>query len=363
MKIAIVTIYDGNNFGSFLQAFALKNKIEELGHDVEFIQRMPESDVLKFYCNLRVSKNRGLILNFLAKTKRFLFNRREDKLRLNNIKKIYPFLKEARKELKIINKNNLSDIDLIICGSDEIWNFDNESIDVDFYSCINFGKNIKKIAYAMSIGTASYDSFFKHQFVIKQIKTFKNIFVRDEETKSILSKILGKELIKVCDPTLLVDKSIYIKQKRQLIKYPYILLYAYSIDASQAFIIKKFAHSKGLKIITVCNYLDIADEVIQVSPFDFANLIENAYCCYTSTFHGTIFCTLFAKRFCVFSRKPKVKDVALYMNINEHLWDGKNVDSFNKIINNIVDRKIVDKNLESIRLSNSNLFSQILKEC
>ena len=38
MKISVVTVYDGLNFGSFLQAYAMQAYLKEQGHQVYFVQ-------------------------------------------------------------------------------------------------------------------------------------------------------------------------------------------------------------------------------------------------------------------------------------------------------------------------------------
>ena len=47
MKVGIVTVYDSNNFGSYLQAYALKKVIENLGHNVQFIKFRAEKEAKK----------------------------------------------------------------------------------------------------------------------------------------------------------------------------------------------------------------------------------------------------------------------------------------------------------------------------
>ena len=42
MKIGIVTVQDSNNFGSFLQAYALQAYLKSLGHDVKIIDYKPD---------------------------------------------------------------------------------------------------------------------------------------------------------------------------------------------------------------------------------------------------------------------------------------------------------------------------------
>ena len=53
MKIAIVTVYDSVvNFGSFLQAYAMSKVLESRGHEVFFVRRMPNDEILKRFNRL-----------------------------------------------------------------------------------------------------------------------------------------------------------------------------------------------------------------------------------------------------------------------------------------------------------------------
>ena len=58
MKIAVVTVYDGLNFGSFLQAYAMQAYLKEQGHQVYFVQRMTEEENLALFttCLLYTSR-------------------------------------------------------------------------------------------------------------------------------------------------------------------------------------------------------------------------------------------------------------------------------------------------------------------
>lgn len=358
MKIAIVTIYDGNNYGSFLQAFALKTKLEELGHDVFFVERMTEDESLHMFTHRRLSKDRGYLLNKMVIAKRLVFNRKEDIKKRESIKQIHESLRKARSELKKVRTDNLSDFDLMICGSDEIWNLKNSSIDVPFYSCVKYGQGIRKVAYAVSVGISAYEDFEKAPEVINQIQKFDKIFVRDENTGAVLRRITNKELNRTCDPTLLIDKEKFRKKKKRLIEEPYMLLYAYHLTKRQEKIISEYAKENHLSLISAGHYLKIADRIVYISPFDFANIIENADCCFTSTFHGTIFCSLFAKRYGVYSRRAKVDDVVRIMGVETHLWDGESKDVFRKLMVYDADRKVIDRRIAEIRNENETILNQ-----
>ena len=77
MKIGIVTVYDAvTNVGSYLQAFAMKTALEELGHEVVFVEKEScWSSIAK--CAFRLNPKRSFFLrlkrclNYLTALKEF----------------------------------------------------------------------------------------------------------------------------------------------------------------------------------------------------------------------------------------------------------------------------------------------------
>ena len=102
MKIAIVTVYEPiTNLGSYLQCFALKTYLEDLGHKVDIIGNVPLRKQIKKYV-LKINPKRAFFLRF---------------------KKICHTIKDISR-LDVVYKNvwNSSSYDVVVYGSDEIWN-------------------------------------------------------------------------------------------------------------------------------------------------------------------------------------------------------------------------------------------------
>ena len=64
MKVGIVTVYDSNNFGSYLQAYALKKVIEKLGHNVYFIKFRTEKEAKKVFFTGKIKLLKYITLSF-----------------------------------------------------------------------------------------------------------------------------------------------------------------------------------------------------------------------------------------------------------------------------------------------------------
>ncbi len=335
MKIGIVTVYDTmNNYGSFLQAFALKTFLEELGHDVFFVENMPIFSEVKKLC-FKINPKREFLLR---------------------IKKCTEFLR-AFKKIKIIKQNQLSNLDLIIYGSDEIWNMDNISFKDPFYFGTNHCVN-RKVAYAMSIGEMEKSTLTENIDIAKGIYGFERIFVRDYYTKNVLDDVLSMDLKYVCDPTMLVPLSS-LSMPVKCPEEKYIFIYSYGVDEPLKNIIIKFAREHKLKIVSSCFWDIWYDEVVQCSPLQFSHLIKNAEYVFTSTFHGAIFTMLNHKKCCILPVRKKVKDVVSRMGAEEKLIDYNcSYQEFCDIMNKDFPADVFEKNLKEYR----NMSRQLLEE-
>lgn len=321
MKIGIVTVYDSiTNYGSFLQAYALSKVLEENGHDVYFVRRMNDDDVLNRFNQLVIKQNTVKssvpIKRTLLKAKHKLIIKRE---LANNLKR-FAILKNDWNFLNIIDKEDITEsgLDLIICGSDEIWNIHNKDIDIDFYGC-GWIKNLAKIAYAISSGDTKTIEFLSECNWKEYIGDFDCIFPRDEMTQKMSFEYTGEKRSIVCDPTILrgIDNYEITDCGKEYGKY--MLIYSYQLNKSEKKYIKQYAKENNLKIISPCVYSIIADENIYTSALDFPSLIANAECVYTTTFHGTIFSLMFAKKMCFSPRYPKIMNLLEQVNGEKYI--------------------------------------------
>jgi len=196
LKIGVITVHDSANFGSFLQAYALQNVLLKMGHEVYFIRTRDEDYLKSLYFSNKISKN---LLRHPAMSIR---ERQWGK-------KKYKCFTEEQKCFITIDKPDDQKLDLVIIGSDELWNVCTPV----FQKPIFYGEgiNVPKITYAMSVGKSTYDQISKYDNLIDLIHQINEVTVRDENTRDIVKKICGTIPEVVCDPTLLVDSSIFKK--------------------------------------------------------------------------------------------------------------------------------------------------------
>lgn len=340
MKIGIVTIYESiTNLGSFLQAYAMKTVLEEMGHEVFFVQKQSTLQTIR-KCVFKINPKREFFLR-LQKARYFY----------RDIKKLHIIQPEE------IEKNH---IDVLLYGSDEIWNLEN----CYFADPLFWGsnqQNIKKIAYAISIGAMSDDTIAQNQEFCASIWEFYEILVRDKRTHEFVKKQIGKDAHFVCDPTILAPLQQYITD-RSIPKEPYLLVYTYGVDKSMEERIVHFARKHGLKIVSPCFWHLWADQVIECSALEFSTLVAGAKYVFTSTFHGAIFSLLNHKQCCIFPYREKVADVVSRLGESQHLIKSEcSNEEFEKIMCLPFDTQQFDNRITEIREESMDLLERMLQ--
>ena len=365
MKIAIVTVYDSVvNFGSFLQAYAMSKVLESRGHEVFFVRRMPNDEILKRFNRLAkiqnsVSSKKGIKAKFLSQRSKYVIQREMDAN-----KNRYKCSLSDWKSIKIIDPAEIEDcgIQLVICGSDEIWNINNKDIDLDFYSC-GWVKHIPKLAYAISSGNSKTSEYLNDPEFFNAVGDFCKILPRDQMTQSMISDITNVKESIVCDPTLLLGQDGFTLTNKGKEFGKYILVYSYFLTRKEKKFIKKYARNNGLKIISPCIYSSIADEVVYTSALDFPSLVFNAECVYTTTFHGTIFSLMFAKRFCALSRLPKVANLLEQLETYDHELNlDFSYDDFCAVLNKFADRSVIGDGLNRLKSTSEDILWKAIEE-
>lgn len=300
-KIAIMTWICYPNYGSILQAFALKTYLTKLDYDVEFINYHPKK---QYVIDLNpqkynVKKIKEYIKNKFVKKNQDLLNRQTvfNKFINENLKLTVKC--ETDSQLSNLNK----EFDYFICGSDQIWS----PLVFDKKYFLNFVEDSNKmIAYAPSMGSSSIKDINVFNEMKKLLNRFSKISIREEQGKEILKNMLDIDVPVVCDPTMLLSKeewnSVAIERHQNK---DYIV--AYFLGDSKFY--WDYLHSfkkKGYEVLLIPtkhyhydkNYKVVKD----LSPNEFLGLIKGAKAVFTDSYHGTIFAQLFEVPFLTFQR-------------------------------------------------------------
>ncbi len=280
MKIGIVTIYNSQNCGSFLQAYALTNYIKQLGHDAALVR------------NNMYYKNKFLYRSTMAL--KYLL-----KLDLKKAKAIFDTYRgfvKARRNYSYFDKSEA--FDLCIFGSDTIWNIDGEYFGEEYKHYFGVDFNCNKITYAASVGPADIDNILSNDEMCKGLKEFDAVSVRDDKTFELIKRVTGKEAEFVVDPTMLMPKSFYENIAEETADKKYMLFYCFeAIEKDMLDEIKRFAAENELKLICFGDRIPGCQKQLVFNPNLMMTYYKNASFVVTDTFHGNVFSLIFNKPF------------------------------------------------------------------
>lgn len=339
-RTATITWLKWNNFGTFLQAYALQKTIIDLGY---------ENHILSDECIPNPN------ISFIDSCKRF-------------VRKIFPakkslddtFFTSAMKEVdnayqSFVTKNMIVDrstakqqsaanllYDQFICGSDQIWSPALRKHLQGYYYADFFIH--KKIAYAASFGVEKYPEHLKEEFR-HLVSNFAALSCREVIGCKFVNEILNYEAANVVDPTLLLQEADWRKvaeSPSMILEDKYILTYFLSPNQWYLDCARNYARQHKLKLVTF--YLrpsspNEADVTVCAGPGEFISYIDKAEIFFTDSFHGSIFATQMRTPFVGFQRFTDEKS-----GQNHRL-----IDLYNKM--NILDRFITDAT-DSERIEN-----------
>lgn len=308
------------NYGSFLQAYALKKIIESQGHKVEFVDYKVE-DCLN--TKKDVTENKSCFFKRILNLIKLCFSKKRRKARKmykESEKFFNSFENEFWKIIGLSKENNYrAKVDTLVIGSDEVFNCTQNNKNVGYSKeLFGYNNNAKKvISYAASFGSTTIEKIEEYHIkkeLSNMLSKFKAISVRDKNSGNIIKELTGIEPYYNLDPVLIYDFENEITKETVKIK-DYIIVYAYSerIQEKEQIEIKKFAKKYNKKLITIGTIQPFCDIYIpDVSPFVLLEYIKKADYIITDTFHGTIYSIKYNKQFATIirnSNRQKLTDL------------------------------------------------------
>ena len=309
-KVLLTTVFSGYNYGSSLQALAGKTILKELGYDCQLVAMkslVKGRDIrLKKLLTILVrslmlrgkngSKSLSIYQNSYNKTmigdSASLFIRFSDEYLQPNYLS-WDGMKKAAKEA-------------VACfaGSDQIWNSSTMYVDPMYY--LRFAPAEKRVALAPSFGRDFVADYNKEK-IGKWISEFAYLSVREDSGGKLIKEMTGREAIQLVDPTLMVDGETWknilgIDDKES----NYIL--AYFLDKPSELARKAITELRAAlkyEVIAIPYQFDdmsYCDKMVSSGTIEFLDLINNAKCVLTDSFHGTAFSINLHTPFYVFSR-------------------------------------------------------------
>lgn len=371
MRIAILTVPFNNNYGGYLQAYALMNVLRSMGHTPTIIMRRQNLRHVSIGFRLKffVKALYKTIMN--RKWNTCFYNVENDfhDLGVNILPFVFKYIAPQTKFL--YTTNDLQEecegrFDAFVVGSDQVW----RSIYVpgmvkDFYLDFTNGWNVKRVAYAASFGTDTPEYTEDEQNVCGElIKNFDAVSVREFGAFQVFQnfKWSPKNLTQVLDPTMLLNVDEYIKF---LVNEPNVTqgnLFCYVLDKNNQVnhIISEIQKKNGLGLYQIAD-IQKTNQPLPSIEFWLA-AIRNADYVITDSFHGTVFSILFHKPFVVCVNKTRGADrfdslLNMFDLQNRMVGD---VVSLPDLLNSNINWQVVDQKIEQMKKVSYCFLSEFL---
>lgn len=329
-KVGIITFHNSYNCGSMLESFAIEKILEKQGLDAKIIdfQSLEQKELY----NIKFKNNsiRNIVKNIIiipARKKLKNNNARYEAFKNKNFKltKTYTKMEEL----------NDKDFDVVVAGSDQVWNITIEDGNDAYF--LPWVKNAKKVAYAPSFGAKN---IMEHTSDTEKYKNFINDFdaisIRENNGQKWIKDLCDIDVPVLVDPTLLLEAEDYDLIKDDIItpkNEDYIFLYCPGFDREICKFVKKISEKYNLKVITwstksyyTKNIKSFGFELVECEdPAIYLSLIKNAKLVMTTSYHGTIFSTIYKKNFItiknggMYGSDDRVRTLLDQLDMNETL--------------------------------------------
>ena len=328
-KIGILTYWGVPNYGAWVQAYALNNVIKEMAaltDEVFHIEYLNNIHWNSYY---------------------------ENDIRLNNAFSYNWAEIEYSKKMTEEELENTY-FDIFITGSDAIWEFSIDNMGSDIHL---IGNNIeaKKIAsYAASFGETRIEDV--DEWVLRGLKKYSKITVRDEHSKKIVDELLGHNVAEiVLDPSLLYDFSMDRKVKKPQYNN-YIVVYGIRFNDEFVESVIRYARERKLEIISigyVNKWCDRSIKMLELRTFEWLGFIKYAECVATSMFHGLMVGLSFGKQ-------VKFDQVPYVRNRSQTLLELLNIEKQVKDFESMIDYTDVNEKMSDLKEKSVASLKEIL---
>lgn len=359
MKIGLLTVPFNNNYGGYLQAFALMVVLKRMGHEPTLIMRrhnkrkMDWKTFVKYFI-------KGVYHSFVyAKLCPLIYNVERDYKYLGANMHLFvdkwiepqtPYL-YSTDELQKFCKGRF---EAYVVGSDQVWRAIYVPSIENYFLDFAVDWNVRRIAYAASFGIEKPEYTQEEKDICRQLVTlFDSISFRELNGKKIFKEFgwSDSNYQLVLDPTMLLKACDYEAFLPKLDNEGRSHIFYYVLD----------------KTPEVSKILDVIHKMLKIPLYGISNIqrgykplpsieawlfdIQRAKFVVTDSFHGMVFSIIFHKPFVVLVNgkrgAERFLNLLTLLNLDERLLTS--IDSLDGILEKNINWGIVDTRLNSLR--------------
>lgn len=280
MRIGILTFHNAQNYGAVLQAYASVRFLQSLGHQVyvvDYRNRFVESYFSPFCWERARGKEEGLKYIF-----KYPF------IVCVKICKSLAFNRFVHKRLPLCSLSEAEELDLLLVGSDQLWN---RKLTGGVRDAVYFGNafpKVRKVTWGVSAGNTMPDA--------DEIQMLRKNFEAFSVREQCLADIIPHSTL-LPDPTLMLDAGEWKRLVQPVKGKKYVLAYPMAFDEEVVASARRKAREMGLDLKVILPFIKLGSSWIQAaSPEEFLSLFYSAEYVVTSAYHGAIFSLLFERQ-------------------------------------------------------------------
>lgn len=291
MRVGILTYHFSDNYGALMQAYGLREWFIRRGIEANFINYHPRyvEEGGKFEAIWRsVNIRRNLKTAYLRMShwRRQVFGSQTQAEGFASFRR-HVLGVNGRRLLTIDDLAGQADIDLLVCGSDQIWNpSDQNGLDPVYFLNFDLRGRARRISYAPSFGRSTIDSEFRDD-AGNMIRRLNAVSVREASGVNIVKSISG------CDSVIVPDPSILIGDFSPLLVPPsssgHVFSYALRSGEGIAEVARTIRSRLGVEVLSPYNAHRRWPEIgrtIYPTPHEWLSLLSAASVVVSNSFHG-----------------------------------------------------------------------------
>lgn len=288
MKIGIISMQRVPNYGSFLQAYALRRTLEDLNCSVEFIDYKPGKPIVPYN---KIKRAAYIIVN--SACVRYILDRVKLILNPNDFKANYRMHFLPQLGVTYSRKSH-SNSDVVIIGSDEVFNCLTNNFNIGYSPMLlgDVSSASKIYTYAASAGQTTYDDLRKVgaiEITNQHLNRIDQFSVRDENTRILIGQLTNSFPDINLDPVLIYDFEL---PKVKRLHPRYVVLYTYpsrKYSLPEQNMIKDFCKRMGCVLLSFGAAQEWIPNKYLFDPLTMLAHFKQADYIITDTFHGSVF--------------------------------------------------------------------------
>lgn len=301
-SVGLITFHSSYNCGSMLQTYALQTCIEQTGNKCEVIDFSNAGQKELYNIFARNNSIKNILKNIILWPHK------------KCIKQNYDSYEQFKKNNFKLSADTFEDMcqlsddgyKTIVAGSDQVWNITIEDGDDAYF--LPWAAKSKKVAYAPSFGSKNIQKYASDVDKYRNfLLDFDFLSIRENNGKKWIKELIGKDVPVLLDPTLLLNAVDYDKIASKKLSLPDRYVFYYSPGYSQEInkVVKAVSKKYNLPVLAF-NAKTFYVKAMQTwgfalpaieNPAIYLQLIKNATLIFTTSFHGTVFSSIYRKTF------------------------------------------------------------------